>query len=262
VSLRAGLGLGVLTLVAYLVFLVATFPAAVVARWAPPQLGIDPGAVRGTVWSGALEGLAVGDSRLGPIRWEGRPWRLLLGEAVYDLDVEGKGLKAVGRLGWSLTGGTLSLRDLGLRLDAAVLRDLGVVPVQLEGTGEGRVTRLDWRPGGLPLVEGELNWQGAILHLPARLDLGTVELRATTDDGSSEITWDGQPGSVDVGGSLTLTPPVDYRVRLRVKPVAELDSSAERVLGMLGRPAPDGAYTLNFSGQIKPPSGSAGASDG
>jgi hypothetical protein len=257
VNLKAALGLGFATLLAYLMFLVATFPAAVVvARWVPPELGIDPGAVQGTVWDGVLEGLPVGGARLGPIRWDGRPWRLFLGEAAYDVDIEGEGLKAVGRLGWALAGGTLAVRDLGLRLEAGLLRDLGVVPVRLEGTAEGRINRLDWRPGELPLVQGELDWKGAVLNLPARLDLGAVELRATADEESSEISWEGRPGTLDVEGSLTLSPPSDYRVRLRVKPVAKLDSSAQSVLGMLGRPAPDGSYNLNFSGEIAPPAGS------
>jgi len=258
VSLRAGLGLALGTLLAYLVFLVASFPAAVaVARWVPPQLGIDPGSVQGTVWNGALASLAIGGSRFGPIHWSARPLRLFLGEAAYDLDVAGEGLKAVGQVRWSLTGGTLAVRDLGLRFPAGLLHDLGVLAVGLEvgleGTAEGHLGRVDWRPGELPLVQGELDWKGAAIDFPAHLDLGEVAVRAKADDDSCEISWDGRPGTVDVGGALTLSPPLDYQVRLRVRPVRKLDASARSLLEMLGRPGPDGAYKLSFAGRIAQP---------
>jgi general secretion pathway protein N len=247
---RAALFAG--ALVAYLAFLVGTFPAAVLLpHLIPPYVRIDLQGVEGSIWSGSVHSFWASQASLGTLRWNLVTWRLLLGEVALDVDLEGENGRASGRVAATF-GGRMHAEDLALDFDAELLHGMWVVPFVLRGRVQGRVERLDWVPGQLPLVAGNLTWKGAGLEVPRPIDLGEVRIRATTDGTKGTITWGGTPGALATEGQVNLTLPVDYSLRLSLKPQGTLDSGTQAALGLLGRPGPDGAYRVSFAGRIKP----------
>ena len=248
---RGALAAGVLA--AYLVFLIGTFPAAVlVPRLLPPNVVVDLQGVDGSIWSGSVQSFWASEASLGTVRWSFVPWRLLLGEAAIAIDIEGEGGRASGRVAWTV-GGRLLGDGVVLDFDAQLLHGMWVVPFPLRGRVEGRVEHLAWRPGEVPLVEGNLTWRGAALEVPKLIDLGEVRIRSRIDGDKGTVVWEGKPGALATEGQVSLALPVDYNLRLSLTPRGTLDPGTQAALGLLGRPGPDGAYRVSFAGRMGPP---------
>jgi len=71
---------------AFLVFLVAFLPASMLLRFVPPDISLS--GVSGTLWRGAAASIAIKGTPLGRLRWTSRPWRLLLLQAQYRVQLE------------------------------------------------------------------------------------------------------------------------------------------------------------------------------
>ncbi|HSN72053.1 MAG TPA: type II secretion system protein N, partial [Steroidobacteraceae bacterium] len=79
--LLLALGLG-----AYLVFVVATLPASLVASRLADR-GIESAASSGTVWEGRLTGVRSGQNYLGDVQWTLHPARLLAARAAAHIEL-------------------------------------------------------------------------------------------------------------------------------------------------------------------------------
>src|SRR6056297_3529423 len=95
-DMAGGLGYVGVGVVAYLFFLVAGVPAALVlqhTQW-PDEVGWDQ--ARGTVWVGGVQGPWWRGVRLESLEWRFRPWRLALGEAAVQARLAAPGLELTG----------------------------------------------------------------------------------------------------------------------------------------------------------------------
>lgn len=250
--MRWYLSVAVIGVLAYGLFLVAHLPAAVVVpRLIPQGSGVTVAELEGSVWSGTARDVSVPpEARLSRVSWRLRPGGLLAGVAALDAQIEGEGLDLDGRLGWRLLAGELHLENVRLALDAAVLYRFGAVPFTLGGEIGGQVSRMSWKPGALPLIEGVATWRNAVVEMPAVPDLGEVGITASVEDDGSRIAWDGEPGAVATQGTLVLDPPAEYSLSMGLTPVEEPEPGLRSVLRLLGRPDADGSYRANLSGRV------------
>lgn len=76
-------------LAAFLLFMLAFLPASLALRFVPPEIELR--GLRGSVWYGRAAEVRLRGQPLGALRWSNRPWRLLLLQADYGLQLQLEG---------------------------------------------------------------------------------------------------------------------------------------------------------------------------
>ncbi len=249
---RRALVLILLGLLAYLGFLIATFPAGWAYALAKPRLqplGIKLYAVEGTLWDGHVAAMEIQGRRLPELQWQLRPTALLLGRLHTHLDVGGGRLQ--GEVELSLDG-RLRLAPVTLHWPLPdLLQRLQLAALPLEGVIQGQMHRLEVVEGLPRVADGTLTWRGAASGPPMAAKLGDLQLvLETRDDGIHGRFRDGG-GPLGLGGSLRLSPDGAWRLELHLTPREGRQSPVGRLLAFLGRPDPQGKITLRRSGRLQ-----------
>ena len=191
---------------AFIVFLVAFLPASVLLRFLPPELSLS--GVRGTVWRGEADEVAIRGRPVGSISWSNRPWRLLLLQLDYavrflpdggeiDMDVS---LSGPQRIGITNARGSLPIM--------AVDGLLG--PSGWKATAELDVESLVLVDGFPASAEGLLVLRELTAPGPRGVNIGSFELTL----GEGAVGSDAIAGRLrDLGGG-----PMKVRATLELKP--------------------------------------------
>lgn len=244
-----------LTGIALLASAVWVAPAATLyAWWAPASewrlIGVD-----GRLARGQAQALLQGDEvRATPLRWQLRPWRLLIAQAVWQIDFGGV---ATGQAEARLTPlGQLRLRGLRVAADAApLLAAAGYPGLPLRGTAGVELARIDLGADGWPRhVEGEARL----------LDLGwTLGNQVTVfGDIHAQISLDEQgqllaelqaaaDAAVEVSGQARLAADGAYDVDLRLRARAQAAPQVANLLRLLGQPDAQGDYRIRQRGRLR-----------
>jgi len=245
------LKLGLLGLAAYVVFLLATLPAAFAWQFLGvrldglPALSAPPPS--GTLWAGEFHDIAYRDLVVESLSWNLRPSELMTGRLGLDWQLSGPFGHGSGRLAFG--AGDVELADIRLDVGAAAIT---AVAPQLGFPMEGRFL-LDLRRGrasyerGVSQADGVLGWIDAGAGLTKAHDLG--DLRADiihAEDGGVRLSI------ADQGGPLRLVGTAQWDrvdgLRFEAQAGARDGAASELVEGieMLGRPQADGLYRLSF----------------
>ncbi len=243
--------------VAYLVFLLATFPAARLAARLQPN-GILAAGVSGSIWNGRAAALQASGITLGMTEWRISPWRLLLGTLSADIHSKRDDgyIDAVVRMGF---GGNVTIRKLRGTLPVTALASLGL-------------------PGG-----GTNGWSGTVQLALDELALvnrwptdikGTIEAvnlvgpaQQPTPLGGYRISFPAPnqpavPGEVqgavmsmddaplDVVGSVRLTGDRTYLIEAQVATRPSAPASIVKALQYLGPPDAQGKRPLSVAGSL------------
>lgn len=252
---RTVLAYGVLGVGAYLVFLVASLPAATAYEWAraygqvPPQFSLQ--GVQGTVWSGHAQHAEAGGLALGRIRWRINPWQLW--RARLDLDWQLNGERHVGQgelvlrpdrtLALQGVRGTLRAEQLTPFYQNLPLRLTGDVGVQLE--------QLVLEPGRRFAVRGDMVWENAALTAPQAMELGSLRIESVpTDEGGSRLSLSDRGGPLNVQGTILVGPDGSYRTSLSLAARAGADAQLASALRFFGRSDGSGRVRVTQTGRI------------
>lgn len=235
---------------AYLVLLVSTLPAALVvdsiqAKNNNPVLS----GVVGTVFTGRAARVQLQGIELGPLDWQIRVPGLLLGRLEYQLVFSSERFPGRAIAGIRLTGGRY-VRDMAMSLDQDFLFNRwSPLEVQTEGRLTVAVENMEFDDGFPSALTGFMQWSDAQLIEPLQLALGRVELVATSeaDHLSARVT---NNGPTTVSGKISLNRNGDYTLDLYIKPVAAASEELIDILGMAGQLQSDGSYLLSGSGAI------------
>ncbi len=247
IRLLAGTGL-----VALLLSIVALIPAHV----ALAILGVPAetvSGVSGTVWRGSIHRLAIDSLVLGPVSWQARPARLLLGQLAGDVEATlPDGFVTTG-VGVSL-GGSLSFSNLE---GAAPVAWLAPAAGRDGGQLTARFEQLELDDDRIDTAIGSLQVAGVVLPIPtagAGLAPGNYAITFDAQDLAPEALLTGaitdRGGPLEIAGTVTFTPPRSYELSGTAKPRPEAPPELRNALQMLGPPSPDGAHTLSLAGSF------------
>ncbi len=242
---------GTVGVLAYVVFLAATLPAAQAYGWYRDSLGpLVLQDIHGSVWSGRASALEVGALRFESFSWELHRWGLLLGRLDADWNFGGPGARGRGHVE-RRNDGVLSLDQVRAHIPvkqvAAVLRDL---PVELEGDLGIELGSLQLDGNRVLAAEGTITVQDLLVVSPGRLALGDFELTLeTTDDGIKGTLVD-RGGPVEAEGVFHLGPGGRYRFEGAFDPRDAGTPELVEGLRQLGPRGPDGRTRVSLSGAL------------
>lgn len=236
---------------AYLIFLLASFPAAHAYRLLAPRLpSVHLYAITGTVWSGHAAMATVNGKRYEQFSWTLHPWALLLGHLEATAASQGPLGEEHGVIGRTW-GGDVYLRDTLLRLSPDRLESFLNLPgVKFAGELYLELQRADFAAGKLQAAEGRGVWAKAKI-VDTDIPLGQYTLTFTSQNGTLKGILRDEPGSVfRAEGALTINPAGNYRFSggLTLRNPGQPD--IERVLRYFGAPGPAGKVPLSAQGRL------------
>ena len=234
--------------VAFVVSLLATAPASLVASRLPPGVLLeDPS---GSVFRGQARDLNVNGDALGELRWSWRPLTLLHGAFGYHIELKGRDGHLAGDVAAGL-GGRLLLNDVTLDLPLAALSGAtGTIGGEGRLSGEIREARLKhgwpWRLDATLLVA---DLKPAMASVP----IGSYEVRfAPSVNGAIDGVVVGAvkdaKAPLSVEGMLTLKPDRTYTLEGSVTPKPDAPKELLPVLSMLGPADPRGRHAFSVGG--------------
>ncbi|MEZ5566386.1 MAG: type II secretion system protein N [Gammaproteobacteria bacterium] len=259
---RLFLAVGIVALLASLIVLI---PARVVVGLLGLPAGIVSG-VTGTLWHGEIEHLTLGNpgpdqqvqgmnrgSRLGlgPVRWQVKPTRLLLGRLAADIQSELPDGFLNTTIAWS-PGGTLRLSDLE---GAAPIAWIAPAAADPGSQLSARFEKLVIADNRVAAAIGTLQMAGVVLPVATRgapLRPGSYTLSFDAPD-----VPDGKPltgelkdagGPLELNGTVTITPPRAYEIRGTARARPNAPSELQDALTMLGPAMADGTHALSLAG--------------
>lgn len=237
---------------AYLVFLIATFPAAQAYAWFGRDLPVDAYGLSGTVWSGRAAVATVEGERLENVQWELRRGQLLRGRLGSDVSAR----LLDGRLSGYVNAGRrdVTLTDVRLEMPASQLVALSgvAVPARLEGRFDISMREVHIDNGRLAVADGIVTWQQGVVHLLRRpLPLGDLNLRLQPAEGD-EIhgVLMNDNGPLDIAGELQLRPDSQLVVDLTVRALEGAEQQAGDALRLLGIPGDGSPVQTRLTGAL------------
>lgn len=241
----AALGIG-----AYLLVLVITFPASRVSGMLQERIDdLSLNGVSGSVFSGQAAQLVYQGLDLGPLHWQFRPFALLLGRIEYRIELKNPDNRGHLSMGKSLSGRTL-VHDV----DFVLLPDRLInhySPNKVKTSGTFHIVFDAFNPGTdySGDVNGQIEWQDAVILEPISLVLGQLAVEVVTENGElvARVT---QGGDLGVTGEMALSAAYAYRINLLLRAGTVADSATLEVLDRSAQRQPNGDYRIDVSGQL------------
>ncbi len=243
-------GFVVLGLIAYAGFLLATFPAerafAMISDKAP---NVRAAGLSGTAWSGQAKVLQIDGNNLERVRWQLKPWSVLLGQLKLDFKLDGANAAGQTQIGLRPDGG-IELSDVDMRLDAAQLSALFNMPVDLAGQFDLQLESAELMGQTLQSAQGTVRWLRATVTSPVLQSLGEyVAQLSTADEGIKALVKD-EGGPLQLDGTALLTPEGAYNFNGSVSVRDTQEQLLVQGVRALGRPGKDGRVPLRYSGRL------------
>lgn len=245
----AALGVG-----AYVAFTLATFPAGVVVQWLVPP-GLSVSGVQGTLWSGSAASIAGDGLAVRDVRWNVRPWQLLLGRVSAAVEAR----LPDGFVATDMVASPRSIRFANLRGGAALSSLTNVLPVRgMRGQASVALESLELEGNWPTRVVGELRLAG--LEVAPFVSNGRQQLLAL---GDYTVTFTAAPpreiaarfvdngGPLDVNGTVSIDATRSYTLDALIEPRAGADEQLVQGLTiMTAEPDAEGRRRLTLTGSL------------
>jgi len=236
--------IAIIGIAAYAVFLAATLPASLVARWIAMPGVLDLADAHGTLWSGSARAVA-GAAQLDGLRWRFEPARLVAGRLAFTVDGYGTGLEGHGRIDRGF--GALEVRELHVRGDAAALA--AFAPLAASWQPDGRLTldapAIAW-DGREARGTARLEWHDASVALSSVRPLGSYRVDARGEGGPVKIAVATLDGALRVTGTGTYAPPASLAFSGEARAAPSAQAALDPLLNLMGPRRPDGARALEI----------------
>lgn len=243
-----------LGLAAFLIALVALFPAAPVIDRVRSSLGpVALEGVSGRLFAGSVARARSTDDLL-PLEFSNVTWRLapgaLPGGGGARVGFEGYGGRGEGlvKRTW---GNDVAVEDFRMTARAKALEPLLPAPIAaFDGAIDVDIARLVLEDRLLKTVDGRIEWRDAVLERPIAARFGDIVIGVAPDgDARHAGTIEATGGDVAARGTFTIAPNGDYTLDLVATPEASAPAGIVDALRRIGRPAGRG-YRIAQSGNV------------
>lgn len=236
-------------IIAYLVFLCATFPAAYATRWLRSRTpGIQLSEVSGSIWSGQAQQLVFESVPLGRVSWHfdwRAPWS---GQLGYHLRITDEGMQLDGRVAIG-HGQRLVIHNLVGRVPLQRLDHwLPLPPDSVAGLLQLDLSNLEINNGLPRAAEGTVTLGDASLSWPQSAALGSYRMQLSSAKAITAAIQD-SGGPLVLQAEAQLEPDGRYHVSGKLS-ARDADSAAAHLLTYLGSPDPSGKYPFDFAGHL------------
>ena len=240
---RSAVPVAVAALVAFLLVLLAQFPARWAALALPREVKCE--LMAGTLWRGSCSALSVRGRPFGDLTWQLHPLALLGAALSADFSLAQGALEAKGSVQLRLSG-HLTAHDLRVRmpLDSSLIAQL---PPGTHASAQADLALLTVEHGRVAAVSGQIEVRG----VPFDPGLPPEDYRLTfppnaQGDPVGQIQDLGGP--LELQGTLRLTPEPGYVLDARVAARPGSPPALAKQLQFLGPPDAQGRRTLSVSG--------------
>lgn len=237
---------------AYFIMLISTVPAAPLYDLVQDRLpGIRIDAIDGSLWNGNAEEVETSLLALQQISWRFNGWRLLLAEAVFNVEADYEGKPLTAEIGVGI-GGTLFIRHLDTVLDAATVAKHASIPLgEIGGDVKVAIESAAWSKDSVPEINGVVDWRKATITVAETADLGNVNIKLyEADDSPLSADISNSSGQLNISGKLSTQPGGQYTLQLQLRPAPGASSNLVNSLAMIAKRQPGGVYTINNSGTL------------
>lgn len=240
-----------LTLLVFLVSLVATIPARWAQQFLPDGTAVNLQSVDGTIWNGEAAELIWQNNPLGKLEWSVKPMTLLTGKLGLDFKLSDDALNADGTaLVYRDQVVVLKQTSANAEVNALPLAR-SKLPVELEGRVEVDMEKVVIKDNAVHAAEGIINWRNARITAPILLPMGEVTMEVSGTKGNLKGELKSNKSAVDTRGTLELTNKGQLSSNIKLKPNAQTPEDIKELLPALGKPQRDGTVTLTYRGRIR-----------
>ena len=240
----------VLGLLAYVGFLLSTFPAERAFAMLNQQLpNLRAAGLSGTAWSGQASILQIQGQNLEKLQWQLKPWSVLFGQLELDVQLDGADVAGQASIGLQ-PDGAIQLTDVDLRLSAAEISTQFQVPVDLGGQFIVQLQSAKLMGQKILSAEGLVRWQRAALVSPFAQPLGefVAQLSTEADDIKAQVKDEGGPLQLDGVASLKSDGGYNFNGSVSVRDTQQ--QLLVQGVKAMGRPGSDGRVPLRYSGRL------------
>ncbi|WP_051641946.1 type II secretion system protein N [Photobacterium galatheae] len=241
-------------MLALLVSLLVHLPASWLWQYVPKTPGLAVSGISGTPWKGRASQIRWQQWVLGEVDWNMSPWKLLTGDAVFEVNM-GKG-SALGYRGHGTLGINFDgpyAQDFVLTMSAQQAVQYMRLPVPVTLGGSFTLTLDDYRfaPPYCQTLDGGLAWNGALVGTPlGEIDLGPVNAELSCNDGQLAAIARQTSEQVNSEWQASLSQNQTYSLNGWFTPGTELPANLRDQLKWLGNPDASGRYPVRYSGRL------------
>lgn len=243
--------IGVALIGGYLIFLIATVPAALVTSKLGPRFApLAAYDVSGSLWCGHAGVVNYASLRLMNVDWSLHPLALLLGRVeagwkLHDTSLEGSGT-------WGRTlGGSRYLSKLKTSADLQTLQNGGLlrIPLPVNGRVNFDIKSMHYSAGKLSAADGSIDVTHAVTLVPA-LTLGDFHLQLETQQAGVKATLSDRGGPLRAQGVAMINPDGSYQFTGNFSARDQSNANLQQYLRMMGPMGADGRVSVNSTGHL------------
>ncbi|VAW73425.1 hypothetical protein MNBD_GAMMA12-3360 [hydrothermal vent metagenome] len=235
-------------LLAYLVFLVITFPALHAWGFLKSQLPpIKASQLKGSIWNAQASNLQIGLLQFKKVNAGIKILPLFAGKLAIDTQLKGPGYISTSVL--RLMSDTMELSNFKATLPAKSLSHFAYPGVRLRGKLTLHFDQLRFNQRGLQSAQGSSVWTNAVIQGPLKLNLGNIKLLVKTRKNRIHGTFLNTGSADKIKGNINLHTNGRYQLKIYFTP-ARISAEQRSWLLTISKSGPNGSFIFLNSGNL------------
>jgi len=240
--------------VAYLIFIIAEFPAAVAYQYIVKPFDrasvVNLQGLTGTLWSGKAAQSRIANLTLGQLQWHIQFMPMLMGKLGLGVQLKNKSDNINADIITGM-GGLLEVDNLQGQVPIQTFTPLFYgLPIAVAGQVSADIQHAEIKQGQKILVEGKAVWRNAALTAPTAFEFGDLFAAFRPKPEGTEILLSDQGGPLSLEGTVQVKNSGEYKLNIYLGSRGK-DDGLKNALKMLGRTNPQGKILISRTGRLK-----------